>query len=267
MSAVIFGYVGVRHCRAAHRQPADRPACLLYPDSPGQNPLAKPHGKIRPPADLSIDLAAAQDVGSPVTVVVTATSQIPVSRGVITLNVPAVGAEPARSEVLWSGTPSGFVSETLEYVGDVLPPGRYQLVAVFEFAPTGENVQSLAVSTSLYLDVRPEKILSSSVSFDQIRRVELWTELEDRVLLSMRPRLATAAPQTKARELALMEARDPGLIARKIAELKLSDPDVARRIMELNTTKMDTAAAAGDAQNRRTGPPAPEVAVPVRDEP
>jgi hypothetical protein len=64
-----------------------------------------------------------------------------------------------------------------------------------------------------------------------------------------------------------MEARDPGLIARKIAELKLSDPDVARRIMELNTTKMDTAAAAGDAQNRRTGPPAPEVAVPVRDEP
>jgi len=266
MSAVILGYVGAQRYGAAHRQPADSYA-RLNPDNPGQSPLARPHGKITPPADLSIDLAGAQATGAPVVLAVTAMSQVPVSGGVITLKVPAVGDQPARSEVLWSGTAPGFVSETLEYVGDVLPPGRYQFVAVFEFTPTGENAPSLAVSKSLYLDVRPEKVLSSNVSSDQIKRIELWRELEERVLLGMRPGLATADRQMRDRELALMEARNPGITARKIAELKLSDPDVARRITELNQTTADATTAPGAAQNSRTGAPAPEVAVPVPEEP
>jgi hypothetical protein len=43
-----------------------------------------------------------------------------------------------------------------------------------------------------------------------------------------------------AGEIALIKARDPGLIARKIAELRAADPDVARRIMELNQVEAET---------------------------
>ena len=37
-----------------------------------------------------------------------------------------------------------------------------------------------------------------------------------------------------------VEALNPGIIASKIEELRVTDPDVARRIMELNRLKADT---------------------------
>lgn len=238
----------------------------IKPDMSTQRPLPSPYGKIKLPAELSMSLAE-QEIrteGTPVTIIVSALSAIPVGSGIVTLKIPPIGGEPARTEVLWSGKPSGFVTETVEYGSGVLPAGKYQFVAIFEFTPNREDAEKLTVSKSLYLDVRPTAILSSNVSFDHIKRVELWTELQGRVLLTMRPGLATADQQMRDRELALIEARDPGIIARKIAELKLSDPDVSRRIMELNRTKVDTTAAVGDAQDGRSGLPAPEVAVPVR---
>jgi len=89
--------------------------------------------------------------------------------------------------------------------------------------------------------VRADKILSSNVSFRQIERLELYRELEDRVLRSLNPGLATAGPETMAHYRELMETASPGLIKSKIAELRATDPSVARRIMELNTTKVETA--------------------------
>jgi hypothetical protein len=236
------------------------------PDTPAQKPLPRPYGKIKLPAELSMSLAE-QEIrteGTPVTIIVSVLSAIPVGSGIVTLKIPPIGGEPARTEVLWSGKPSGFVTETVEYGSGVLPAGKYQFVAIFEFTPNREDAEKLTVSKSLYLDVRSTAILSSNVSFDHIKRVELWTELQDRVLLAMRPGLATADPQTRNRELALIEARDPGIIARKIAELRLSDPDVVRKIMELNRTKADVTTGSSETQNGRNGPPAPEMAAPVR---
>ncbi|OHB57534.1 MAG: hypothetical protein A2173_00545 [Planctomycetes bacterium RBG_13_44_8b] len=40
-----------------------------------------------------------------------------------------------------------------------------------------------------------------------------------------------------ARDIVAAETLDPDLIASRIAELRASDPDVARRIMELNQVK------------------------------
>jgi hypothetical protein len=222
-----------------------------------------PFGKIEWPAEVFVDLASGA-AGAPVTMIVSAFSKIPAASATLTLRIPPIGDEPATIEVLWTGTPSRNIDQTAEYVGDVLPEGKYKFVAVLEFTPDRENAHTLTVSRSLYLDVRSTTVLSSNVSFDHIKRIELWAELEKRVLLNLRPRLAGADPQTLAHERELIEASDPGIIARKIAELKATDLDVARRIAELNRTEAGPVAPAKGKRSVR-GRPAPEVPAPVRE--
>lgn len=217
---------------------------------PRENQYRESYGKIRLPADLSIHLAKAEN-GGPIAIIVSAASLIPVSSGVITLRVPQIGTDPDSTEVLWSGTPSGFVAEAAEYTVDGLPVGKYRFVAIFEFTRNRKNARKLALSKSLYLDVRPTTILSSNVSFNHIKRVELWRELEERVVASLRPGLATAGPRKMASEITLIKARDPGLIARKIAELRATDPEVARRIMELNQVEAETTEGTGTVEKSR----------------
>ena len=171
---------------------------------------------------------------------------------------------------------------TAEYTVDGLPVGKYCFAAIFEFTPDQEGAQKLALSRSLYLDVRPTTILSSNVSFNHIKRVELRRELEERVVASLRPELAKAGPRKMASEIALIKAGDPGLIARKIAELRATDPEVARRIMELSQVEAETTEETGIIEKspkaqlptesetmraqspRYRGQPAFEEAVPIR---
>jgi hypothetical protein len=248
---------------------------------PRETQFRESYGKIRLPADLAIDLAKAEN-GGPVAIIVSAASLIPVSSGVITLRVPQIGTEPESTEVLWSRTPLGFVAEAAEYMVDGLPVGKYRFVAIFEFTRNRKNARKLALSKSLYLDVRPTTVLSSNVSFNHIKRVELWRQLEERVVATLRPGLATAGPRKMASEITLIKARDPGLIARKIAELRATDPEVARRIMELNQVEAETTEGTGTVEKSRKaqlpaesetmqapsptyrGQPAFEKAVPVR---
>lgn len=236
VSALLLCYAGVKRYRVIPAQPLDD---LSYrsQDKLQQRKTPKPHGKITVPAEISIDLASASNPGGPVTIIVSASSQIPVGSGIITLKIPPVGEIPAGAELLWSGAPSDFVAETVEYTVDVLPMGKYHFAAIFEFTPDRENTGKLFASKSLYLDVRPTKILSSNVSFDQIKRVELWKELEQRVLMDLKQGSTSVGLKTVARDIKAAEALDPGIIASRIAELKASDPDVARRIMELNRVK------------------------------
>ena len=239
ISAMVMVYFVGQRCRAIPRQPSYIQVHLNQ-DKLRKSKLPKSHGKIRLPAELFIDLAQTDSIGDPVAIIVSASSLIPLGSGVITLRVPQIGTEPESTEVLWSGTPSGFVAETAEYMVDALPVGKYRFIAIFEFTPNRENAEKLVLSKSLYLDVRLTKILSSNISFNHIKRVELWMELEERVLMSLRPELATTGPKTMANKIADIEALAPGIIASKIAELRLTDPDVARRIMELNRLKVDT---------------------------
>jgi len=219
----------------------------LYRDIFDENKIPQIYGKIKIPAELSFKLSPSEDSEAPVTLVMSALSTIPVSSGKITLKIPQIGNEQAGSIELWSGTPSDFVSESLQYVGDTLPVGTYRFVLVFEFEPLGEEPETLAFSKSLYLDVRPTTILSSNVSFRQIKRLELMKELEKLVLVNMRPELENADTKTKAHEIAAIESFDPGLIIRKIEQLKNSDPQVARKIMELNRIEADTT---GESENQ-----------------
>ena len=248
--AMALVYIGGQGYRAVYRQPS-YDQVHLNQNTLRESQLRESYGKIRLPADLSISLAQAENVGAPARIIVSASSLIPVSSGVITLRVPQIRTEPESTEVLWSGTPSGFVAETPEYTVDALPVGKYRFIAIFEFTPNRESAEKLVLSKSLYLDARPATVLSSNVSFNHIRRVELWRELEERVAASLRPGLAKAGPRKLAGEIALIKARDPGLIARKIAELRATDPEVARRIMELNQVEAETTEEPGIVEKSR----------------
>ena len=245
ISAMLLCYAGEKQQRAATIQPLDD-RVYRSQDMMQQKKVPRRHSKITVPAEVSLDLADSSKPGGPVTILVSASSLIPVGLGTVTLKVPPVGEIPAETQMLWSGTPSDFVAESAEYVVDALPTGKYHFAAIFEFTPDRENAGKLFASKALYLDVRPEKILSSNVSFDQIKRVELWEELEQRVMMELKADSTNVRLKTVSRDIKAAEPIDSDVIAKRIAELKASDPDVARRIMELNRIK---AAPAGEPES------------------
>jgi hypothetical protein len=207
-------------------------------------PIPKPqpslYGKITPPADIIIDLIQVNKPEKPLAIVVSATSLVPVSASLITLGIPQIGNEPNRTEVLRLSNRLELVNQTTTYPLGTLPVGKYRFTAIFEFAVGAENSEELAVSKALYVDVRPTEIRTSDVSFNQIERIELWDELVGRAIMSLRPELMGATRKTLSAEITLMEARDPGVIERKMAQLRTTDPDIARRIMELNQVEANT---------------------------
>jgi len=229
VSAILLFYAGVKQRRTIPTQQLEKLGNRSQ-DTMQQRKVPKRYSKPTVPAEVSMDLADSSNSGGPVTILVSASSQIPVGSGTLTLKVPPVGEIPAEKLVLWSGAPSDFVAESAEYVVGTLPAGEYRFGAIFEFTPDSENAGTLFASKSLYLDVRPDKILSSNVSFDQIKRIELWNELAQRVRMDLR---------TSTRSISLQAAKplDKDIIASRIAELRASDPDIARRIMELNQVK------------------------------
>lgn len=208
-------------------------------DRPPQSQLSQAYGKIGAAADISIDFEPTDDPGAPLTIFVSALSKAPVSSGVITLKVPDIGVESGTTELMWSASSVGYVDEIAAYIVDPLPVGRYRFIGVFTFTPDREDARELAISASLYLDVRPTGIVSSNISFDQMKRDELWRELERRAVARLRPGLASADKATTAREIALLEAGNPGIIAREIAQIRATDPDVAYRIRQLNRVGAD----------------------------
>jgi len=233
-------------CPSASCNPSSRSGTVLPANRPNH-----PYGKIELPAELSVSLGQAGGDGDPLTVVVVASSLVPVESGIVTLMVPGIGAEPNRTEMLWTGTPADFVSETAVYEVDALPVGQYCFTAAFELTPSGGDADTIATSQSLYVDVRESGILSSNVSFEQIQRLELRRELERRILAELKPRLAVASEEAVATELARLEDADPGFLDRRIAELKAADPNVARRILELNERQIQTTEDAGIGATNR----------------
>lgn len=230
----------------------------LYQSIADTRQMPQVYGKIKVPAELSFDLVSGENPKNPVTMLVSALSLVPVDSGKITLKIPQIGEETSESVELWSGEPADLVSESTQYVVNKLPVGTYKFVVIFEFIPLGED-ETLGFSKSLYLDVRQEKILSSNVSFQQIKRIELMDELKQKVLLSLKPELQSADAQMKVREIATIESFDPGLIKRKIEELKNTDPEVAQKIRELNRIKVDTeeeSESQGLVENAETVPDA-----------
>ncbi len=219
---------------------AEPVAGLQYPTGEVKNRTGPIYPKVEGPASLSMDLAQGMTAGASLVLRVSASSRIPVASGTVTLRVPEIAGEPNRTDVLWTGSPSDIVAEVVEWPVGALPAGKYRFVAIFEFTPDGDDVEPGAISQCLYVDVRPETILSSNVSFEQIKRLELRQELERRIVASRKPKLAVASDDAVAREIARLEADDPGFMDRAIEGLIGTDPEVASRVSELNERRMES---------------------------
>ena len=273
ISAMLLVRDGGGRFAPAYSQSSDEQV-LMNRDVRRQGHSPQIPGKFGVPADVFVDLASTSNPDGPVTILISVSSQVPVRSGIVRLKVPPIGEFPAGAEVVWSGAPADFVDETAEYTVDSLPAGKYRFIAIFEFTPDSKNTEKLFISKSLYLDIRPTMILSSNISFNQIKRVELWKELEQRILTDLQTGQSAVGPKTTVREIVTAENLDSGIIARRIAELKAADPDVARRIMELNRVTPAPAGTSGteeisqksqlDTQRRLTrGLPAFERSVPI----
>ncbi len=195
--------------------------------------------KMTPPAEVRLNLVRADSGPSGLTILVSASSQVAVTSGKITLKMTRDDVEADRSEVLWSGGPLAAVSQTIPVAVGDLTMGRYGYVATLEFT-SAEGDADMAVSGSLYIDVKPDVVLSSEVSFEHIARVQLRQELEERAFRSLQPKVLAGNRTRIVGERANLEALDPGLVASQIRELKNADPNVAIRSMELNQVEVET---------------------------
>jgi len=182
----------------------------------------------------------------------------------ITLRLPDSDDGPSREEVLWASETSGMITETQEYILPPLALGRHHFVAILEFTPEHADAEKLVLSESLYVDVRPDKVLTSNVSFRQIERLELYGKLEERALTRSHTR-RTDKRLTVPYYMST-EAADTVLVENEMARLKATDPDVARQIVALSSQKAESKADTEKEAKSRTGPPAFERAAPVPKE-
>jgi hypothetical protein len=239
MFAVVLFYIGSQRNYASQSQShSDRTHMDREKDQLKQ--LSQSYGKPKLPVEVSIHLDQNHNSTAPIKMLISAISQIPLDSVVLTLKVPQIGIDPESTEFLCSATTSDYFVKDVEYVIDILPVGKYRFIAVFEFTTDNNNTRKQALSKSLYLDVRPAKILSSNISFNHIKRVELWQELEQRALASIRSESESRHLRMRSLDIANIKASHPNLMRQKIQEIKANDPDIARRIKELNRVKVET---------------------------
>ena len=201
--------------------------------------LPRPHGKIKVPAELFVELFQPEAGVEAIGILVSASSTVVARSGSVTLRIPEISGEPGRTLTLWAGVSADFIAEVREYALPALPVGKYHFVAVIAFTPDQANADKIALSQSLYLDVRADEILASNVSFRQIERLALYRKLQDRVQANRTHELSSPDRQTTTPHPRLTQAVSRDRPSREIGRLRATDPDVARQIMQLNSTKVN----------------------------
>jgi len=199
--------------------------------------LSRPFGKIEIPAEVYIGLVESEKSRNQTKLVISAATLNPTELARIILIKSQTGFEPEHRKTLWADTPDDIVDKTIIYNAGDLPVGKHQYHAVLEFMSGGNNPKLLVSIGSLFLDVRPDEILSSNVSFGQIERLELHKELQKRVMVSMKPQLKNANSKIMAQEMKALEDINPGFFDREIQDMIASDPDIARRVEEINMSE------------------------------
>ncbi len=260
---LITGCCGQRQ-NAAGLSPAPLEATHVNGDTPMRTRLSFPYGKLRVPAELFVDLIQPAQMGDPVSIMVSASSMVGTSSSLITLRAPEIAGAPAHTKVLWSGEASPVISESLRYSMPPLPKGQYHFIAVIEFTPDREGAEPLVLSESLFVDVRAEEMLSSNVSFRQIERVALYRKLQARAVDNLSSGSGRGTKNMTGGHYEQMTILNPDLVDMEIARLKATDPDIARQIMALNSSRSDSESDSHTAERSEQSRPVRERAVPVR---
>lgn len=111
--------------------------------------------------------------------IVTSTS-VAVDSGMLGLAFSKSGnQEVPGKNILWEGVleKGGSVTKTFDL--QKLSPGKYKVQVWFRCSSTTPPKRNMRVAQSLFVDVRESEILTSTVSFNQIKRQELKHRLEE----------------------------------------------------------------------------------------
>ena len=127
------------------------------------------------PVDVRLDFTESVETGQPATLVVTVSSRVPLTSGVISIDLPPeLSQQP--SVVLWRGdlnVPGTFdVSHTIA----ALPVGQYEFKATFMFEMPSSR--TAGVTARLVVEAAQHEVRTSPVSHRQIQRERLKDEVD-----------------------------------------------------------------------------------------
>jgi hypothetical protein len=137
------------------------------------------NAKVKLPAEIVLELIKPVKLNQALTLIITAESRIPFNTGNIYLIVPPIGSEQSKEVLIWTDSSDTPTIKKIEYNIQNLPIGKYQFRATFDFYPKDGASQIMRVGSKLFIDVRSDAILSSNISFNNIKRLELKRELEN----------------------------------------------------------------------------------------
>ncbi|MCK4761702.1 MAG: hypothetical protein KAW12_05835 [Candidatus Aminicenantes bacterium] len=165
-------------------------------------------GKIKLPARININVEGVALPKKPIKIRIIASCKIPFKNGIIELYIPEISGKSAGKVVLWEGNADAVMEKQFSYSLGVVPEGKHKVITSFKFTPQRTGAREVGVAKYLYLDSRSAEILSSNVSFGHIKRSELKQEMEKR-----------------------------GLLGLSMEEIKKKNPEIARRILDVNRVK------------------------------
>lgn len=136
------------------------------------------------PATVFITLAQPPEAGMPLTLVIQVGLHVAIDSVELTLTTPRVGAMGEGNTTLWSGSFDSNFPNSFNYTTPVLYPGKYVYCATLQAKSLEGNI--VEARGNLFADVRPNTILTSPVSFERIRKLELIKEIKEKEL-SIKP--------------------------------------------------------------------------------
>lgn len=184
-------------------------------------------------------------------------------KGSADLMITRVGWPGSQPIEVFAGTGGKGFDQTFETQLPKLLPGRYRIHGVFTTYRNAADKVGIRAGTNLYIDVRSDKVLSSTVSFDQIYRHELKAKLlarEKKGLANSPEQLKQQAPELYQK----IEAanRVPALQSNGVETISADADSLARRgksrpsmvqVIELSQGVMATPDPRKKPKRRRSG--------------
>lgn len=151
------------------------------------------------PATVFMHLAQPPEVGAPLDLAIEVGLHVAIDSIELALTTPPAGGVDAENITLWSGRFDSNFPNSFNYTIPVLHPGKYAYsTALRAKAADGNNIEA---NGNLFVEVRPNIILTSPVSFERIRKLELVKEIKEKGLSSKSEKKLIIMPLDKLEQM------------------------------------------------------------------
>lgn len=132
------------------------------------------------PATVFMQLAQPPKVGAPLNLTIEVGLHVAIDSIELTLTTPPAGEMDEENITLWSGRFDSNFPNSFNYTIPVLHPGKYAYSTMLRVKTSDGN--NLEAKGNLFLEVRPNIVLTSPVSSERIRKLELVKEIKEKGL-------------------------------------------------------------------------------------